>query len=514
MSVGAAAERLPAGDAASPRAPTLAVGPAETVPLAGSLTIVVPVADVGALGEELQRIDQAIKMEDDAPFAPIVGLHVARWVLLPARVRGQGIEAGPSLVMWLVFDGTHTDQLTALVKQGRALLDRVYVHCVGYPTGGDTAAVRGFLLRHAACGPVAAYDGTPGRSLAIIRRQDELAAELAAVVRAGKATGLPNQHVFLEAQRFVDGELQERKPELARFARQRLVVPPPRWLPLDAAAEAGRVLRSAGNGVTLFVVLGLATVVLLGCLLGLALSTAFGLTPFAAAVAVVVLLVLTPPALISLAAVLWVLLLWRTEAREALRWVPVSASEFKDHHEWLKQRDNEGPGMNRMTILTDVKPGFMRHVMMHAVLGIIALRARRNLAGALQGVETIHFAEWRLVDGGRRLLFMSNYDGDALDYLFDFSHHAAPGVNAIWGNTEGFPPTRNLVGDGSRDVEPFQNAARVHQIATDVWYCGYASRRFITQRINGNWWIHEQLNAFPAPAEVDAWVETLERRSA
>jgi hypothetical protein len=152
--------------------------------------------------------------------------------------------------------------------------------------------------------------------------------------------------------------------------------------------------------------------------------------------------------------------------------------------------------------------------MMRLVLWYVAFQTARNFDGKLQGVETIHFAEWRLVDGGKRLLFMSNFDGAALDYLADFSENATPGVNLIWSNTEGFPPTIALVGAGARDLEEFQNAARVHQIVTDVWYCGYGNRRrYSTRRINENRRVHRMLGTDPTPAEADAWVSMLEGRA-
>jgi len=507
---GAAAVR-PIGGETTPAGSAPSVAPArpEPAPPAGSLTVAVPVAPTDALRDALREIDDAIKTQSGAPLARVRKLHVARWVLLPARVRDLGVDAGAALVMWTVFDGDERAHVAELVGNARAVLDRIYAHCAGYPVGGDAAAVEEFLLRHQVCGPVAPFDGTPGRSLAIIHQQNALAEHLAMFVRERKSAGMANRYVFLEAQRFVDTALPE---PLATFARTRFVLRKRPWF-VDAAVELLRTIRGAGTHVAVLAALATAANLLFACVVGLVLGRALGLHAWTWLV-VGALVMLLPAALTSLTGLLWMLFLWRTETREALRWVPVPDRMFKNHHEILKQRDNEGAGMNRMTILTDVKPGFMRHVTLHAVLGIIAFRARRNHAGVLEGVETIHFAEWRLVDEGRRLLFMTNYDGDALGYLFDFSHNAAPGVNAIWGNTEGFPPTRNLIGEGSRNVEAFQNAARVHQIPTDVWYCGYATRRFSVARINANWRIHELLNAFPTPSEVDEWVGLLERRRA
>jgi hypothetical protein len=371
------------------------------------------------------------------------------------------------------------------------MLDRIYVHCEGYPADGDAGrpsptAIAKFLQDHEDGGQAAPYVGTPGVTVAMIENQERLATELADFVRAKKRddAGIPNVHVFLAAQEFVESKaFAEKDPTFAAFACVPPAAPP---RPMSLSVLVGLVL---------------AGVVGIGMLL----------PPVALTIYVDALI-----ALIAAAAgvgVVWagVVFLW-LEPRDALRWVPESAQCFAKHNAWIRERDNEGAGMNRMTIVTDVKPGLVRRLTMRAVLWLIAFRASRNFEGRLQGVETIHYAQWRLVDGGRRLLFMSNYDGSALGYLADFSENATPGVNAIWSNTNGFPPTTALVGEGARDLEEFQNAARVHQIPTDVWYCGYTDRRSSTRRINDNWRVHRMLRGFPTPPEVDAWVAILEGR--
>ncbi len=487
---------------------------AKTVPLAGTLTIIVPVERMDALRDELKQLDEEIKATDGAiSLRQIQGLHVARWMLLPARVRGFGRITEPTLVMWTVFDGERYDHVYDLVAASRALLDRIYRHCVGYP-GPDAGArdIENYLLLHRAKGRVAAYNGTPGRSTKIIQLQEELATELATFVRAKKSEGLENKYVFLEAQRFVDMTLADKRADLARFARERFRLRKDS-LVFDIAAEVLRTILGWGTrGAIPFI----AFVLLLescAVFFGSKLAERFTLSTLGESAVIAALLLLVPAAFLALSVVIWTLFLRRVEALEALHWVPVPDREFQRHHEFLKLRDNELSGMNRMTIVTDVKPGIFRRITCHTVLGAIALRARRNHDGVLDGVETIHFAEWRFIDGGKRLLFMSNYDGDALSYFQAFSDNASPGINAIWGNTEGFPPTQNFIGGGARNLEEFQNAARVHQIPTDVWYYSYPSRHYQTCRINDNWRIHAWLNAAQTPSQVDEWITTLEGRA-
>jgi hypothetical protein len=75
-----------------------------------------------------------------------------------------------------------------------------------------------------------------------------------------------------------------------------------------------------------------------------------------------------------------------------------------------------------------------------------------------------------------RLLFFSNYDGSWESYLGDFIDKASLGLSAVWSNTEGFPRTRWLIKEGSRDEERFKRWTRDHQLPTPIWYSAYPDR--------------------------------------
>ena len=49
----------------------------------------------------------------------------------------------------------------------------------------------------------------------------------------------------------------------------------------------------------------------------------------------------------------------------------------------------------------------------------------RRLAppGSLIGVSTIHFVRWVLIDDGRRLMMVSDYDGSWESYIDEFAEH-------------------------------------------------------------------------------------------
>ena len=53
---------------------------------------------------------------------------------------------------------------------------------------------------------------------------------------------------------------------------------------------------------------------------------------------------------------------------------------------------------------------------------------------SIAGVKTIHFARWTFIDGRRRMLFTSNYDGSLESYMGDFIDIVAWGLNAVFSN--------------------------------------------------------------------------------
>lgn len=466
----------------------------------GSLTVVVPLAParVAALRTLLKAIDEQIR-DGQSPLTQIAGLHVARWVVLPERVRGRGARTQPSVVMWTVYDGSRAEHLRDLATHARPLLDQIYAGCAGYPDGAAPGAVEKFLAANQERGRVASYVGTPGVSVATIALQRRLVEyELVPFARRRRMELLPNHHLFLAMQDFLRGRHAERiaDPELAAFAARRPAV---RRLPNLYLDLFWNLLRSRN---TLLAVTGLGTAIT-------ALSLWWGVdTGFLGGLALVA---VTLFGLAGVGLTVFGFSLRQAEKREAGNYIRASDRELRDQHRELERRDNEKSGLNRVTIVTDLKPGLARQITLRFVLWLVAFRAGRNFEGVLEGIETIHFAQWRIVDHGRRLLFMSNYDGQAVAYFREFAENSAPGVNAIWGNTEGMPNTTAVIGEGSRNLEEFENAARVHQIFTDAWYCGYSDRDLTTDAINDNWRIHRTLHEHPTPSQVDEWMSLLER---
>jgi hypothetical protein len=110
---------------------------------------------------------------------------------------------------------------------------------------------------------------------------------------------------------------------------------------------------------------------------------------------------------------------------------------------------------NHMCTLATVKLSRFRALMIRLGLFVAKVLARKVfILGKLDTITTIHFARWTLIDGNRHVLFLSNFDGTWSNYLDDFSD--PPHLNALWSNTERFPPTRFMFWEGARHIEQFQ----------------------------------------------------------
>jgi hypothetical protein len=121
---------------------------------------------------------------------------------------------------------------------------------------------------------------------------------------------------------------------------------------------------------------------------------------------------------------------------------------------------------NQLTLVTVVDPRHRRRAA--AVLAAIDSYARRlSPPGSLVGISTIHFVRWLLIDEGRRLVMLSDYDGSWESYIDEFAEMILSGLDAIWSTSLGFPP------DGARDLPAFKRFLRSHQVPAEVFYSAY-----------------------------------------
>lgn len=90
----------------------------------------------------------------------------------------------------------------------------------------------------------------------------------------------------------------------------------------------------------------------------------------------------------------------------------------------------------------------------------------------------IAFVRWLVIDDGRRLLMLSDYDGSWESYIDEFAEMILSGLDAIWSSAPGYPP------DGARDLPAFKWFLRSHQIPAELFYSAYPATTTLHIRAN------------------------------
>ena len=379
-------------------------------------------------------------------FGALEQLHFASLVLFPDD------EYGTNLVFENNFDGPLDVYLDELVRQAGDGLDRIYRCCLGYPAGGhgERQGLTAYLRRHVVR-PNAYHIGNVGRSLERIRREaglrESLEQFLDDLVRTGQAGPSPGairrrirEYVHSDRKWAWAADVRPRQTIRERFLP---------WARLRGAALAAILLAP----------------------------------------------VLLPPGLIWLAILRW---------KEAHDSVWSGLPEHEHVQQIVEREDRSRLVQNHLASLARVKPGPFRRLTLRLVLWVANLVARTSTNGTLSGIPSIHFAHWSQIDNGRRLLFLSNFDGSWENYLDDFIDKASNGLTAIWSNTVEFPRTYFLIWGGSRDGPNFKAISRARQFPTTVWYSAYPD--LTVQQIDKNSTIREGLSAPLTEQHEEAWL--------
>ena len=215
-------------------------------------------------------------------------------------------------------------------------------------------------------------------------------------------------------------------------------------------------------------------------------------------VALIVLLLF--PIVLPLLILFAIKLRW-TETHEA----PPADLDVKDKvGELVGREDRTHIVQNHLCHISVVKPGAFRRATLRGVLWLTNLVARIQDKGKLIGIPSIHFAHWSIIDNGRRLLFLSNFDGSWENYLDDFIDKVSFGLTAVWTNTVDFPKTSFLFFEGSRDGSRFKTYTRDKQTYTNVWYSAY--KQSTVETIDNNSSIREDLFTSLDDAATRDWL--------
>jgi hypothetical protein len=141
---------------------------------------------------------------------------------------------------------------------------------------------------------------------------------------------------------------------------------------------------------------------------------------------------------------------------------------------------------NQFTAMGSLKPGLVRLLTTIGILWTVNWGARHIFTrGRLARIRTIHFARWVFLDGRKRMVFFSNYDGTVESYMDDFINKTGFGLNTVFSNGIGYPRTNWLVLDGCQDEQKYKDFLRRHTLPTQVWYKAYPGLTAIDLERNG-----------------------------
>lgn len=450
----------------------------------GALTVVTPIAEGQAesLRSLLTDIGNDVERNALVPFARMKTVHFARWVVLPERrseVAGGSFPA--QLVLSTSYDGPLDEHVADLLGVAGGGFDAVYSHCLYYPDPATArpADVAAYLLSHAIDASIF-YVGAPGVSVKRVLEEMRLRDSIEEFLDRG---GSGNGHWASASAADVRDAV-------------RLHVASDESLQLGPLAP--RVLSLPWYGWAVLVLLGilLSPAIILAAVLirlremGDARREAT-LEPFHAEATAEA--GRAPDALATAAVPV-------DPRRQALHANIRAVTEREDHQ-----------FQNQLSHVVELRPGWLRRTVLAAILPVLNFAAQRIYnQGNLIGVSTLHFVRWVLIDDGRRLMFLTNYDGSMISYVGDFVNRSwqVPSVlTAIWSNTLRFPPTRFLVLDGVRDAVAFTAFLREHQVETQVWYSAYKDVT-VGNKVNNDW-IRRGLSSRMDEAGTRKWLSRL-----
>ncbi len=384
----------------------------------GAYSIVVNIREgfqpqLAALLREI--VDKDVETNDIVPFKMIGSIHFARFLILNEGndVKGNSIPA--RLTFTTNYDLPLEGHLQEMIGAAGRGLWRIFSMCEGFPAGDYNAgSLQAFLALHNKRAETF-YVGVGYRSVQQIH----------------------NEHVLRNAiNDFTDSRRLVLEKASALATRQQIID----FVHSEQSLQWAKTPEPAASAAWNFSFYGKITLLIL-------------------------LIVVFSPLILPFV-IVWMLIMLLHEIREKDDPDPVT----KDHIRALVNRETQIV-QAQFSALGNIKPGKFRLATM-----LFLLRSTDFLApylfskGKLSGIPTVHFARWLIINEGRQMLFLSNYDGNSENYLRDFIHIAAKQLTLMFCHTQGYPRTRLMVFGGAKDAEGFMAWARCKQIITDVWY--------------------------------------------
>lgn len=125
-------------------------------------------------------------------------------------------------------------------------------------------------------------------------------------------------------------------------------------------------------------------------------------------------------------------------------------------------------GQTSFTVYAKVKPGLRWRLRLAiALLGTSVLAKYGYPPGNFANVFTLWEFRWLWIDGKKRIVFQSTFDGSWENYMADFINNLVWALNALYASCEGYPE------GGMADVYRFQRWILQHQPQPLVVYNAY-----------------------------------------
>jgi hypothetical protein len=357
------------------------------------------------------------------PFAQFHTLHFARLLILKDNtlndVRAYGGAPAPNYPLYLAFlgdvDGDADGFFDDLVRRAGDGLRKIFSFCEGFePT---TELVR-WMKTHSAP-PIAAYTNWRGRTVLQIQEEAALQEALQKHLQDNGIDfgNLSAREIHARLQEFIQKEKAQHRLKLSDAQAT------PVWWWIKNALH----------------------------MIGLPLLA----------------LLLSP--ILILVAPIYIICLRRLEKTDPeLCW-----RVDQKYSDMLASREDHYV-TNQFTAMGSLKPGTIRLLTVIGVLVTVNWAARHiTPRGHLGRIRTIHFARWVFLDGRKRMVFFSNYDGTVESYMDDFINKTGFGLNAVFSNGIGYPRTNWLMLDGCQDEQKYKDFLRRHTLPTQVWYKAY-----------------------------------------
>lgn len=427
----------------------------------------------------------------DAVFRSLGCVHFASIAVLPphpeAAVESEA-DRMPSLMLELAIDeGLETPLLIELlVARG---LDDLWPLYGAYAEAGladdreaRAAWLRRWLLRHT-IGAHGGYVGSRDRTVHQIHRENELyralrdyAAGLDPDLRKDNRSLAQELWVWANASREFDWA---HTPATRSFWRRG------GWRQVVAIAVAALVVLAAGMAAA-WLMAQACEAWPSTCLSGYSSWLVQALLALALLVLVLLALVLLSPLWLMLLSAWRRLSVWRARRRQARnreRHARATREVPRAHqvHPMVSRCEAGLIGRpNHMISLTELRPPVFWHAtVLRGWLEFITWVGHRVFPHGVLGKATgIKFGHWHLIDGGRRLLFCSNFDGPFGGYLGEFIAGATIGVNLFWRRTRLLPRPAAAPGHPdvihARDFPPTRSFSWHGGCEHEQWFKTYA----------------------------------------